>query len=85
MVNCSFAECENLNKFGRFSYNKFNKEIEVCFHRDTIVFRVAGQLIGEYSSSYIILYIPANLEVKSWTIYGFGINIIIIAIMIAID
>ncbi len=25
----SFVECEELNKLGRFSYNKFNKEIEV--------------------------------------------------------
>ena len=25
----SFVECEELNEFGRFSYNKFNKEVEV--------------------------------------------------------
>ena len=24
-----FVECENLNTFGRFSFNKFNKEVEV--------------------------------------------------------
>ena len=26
----SFVECEGLNQFGRFSFNKFNKEVEVC-------------------------------------------------------
>ena len=26
----SFMECEDLNRFGRFSFNKFNKEVEVC-------------------------------------------------------
>ena len=26
-----FVECEDLNKFGRFSFNKFNKEIEVLW------------------------------------------------------
>lgn len=25
----TFVECENLNTFGRFSFNKFNKEVEV--------------------------------------------------------
>ncbi len=27
----SFIQCEELNRLGRFSYNKFNKEIEVCY------------------------------------------------------
>lgn len=25
----SFVECEQLNQFGRFSFNKFNKDVEV--------------------------------------------------------
>ena len=25
----SFAECEDLNRFGRFSFNGYNKEVEV--------------------------------------------------------
>ena len=29
---CGFAECENLNTFGRYSYNKFNKDVEVRMH-----------------------------------------------------
>ena len=29
VVEYSFAQCEGLNTLGRFSYNKFNKEIEV--------------------------------------------------------
>lgn len=28
VVRCSFAECEDLDPCGRFSYNKFNKEVE---------------------------------------------------------
>ena len=27
----SFMECERLSRFGRFSFNKFNKEVEVGF------------------------------------------------------
>ena len=30
VIECSFVECEDLNTFGRFSFNKFNKEVEVC-------------------------------------------------------
>ena len=26
----SFVECEDLNRLGRFSFNRFNKETEVC-------------------------------------------------------
>lgn len=29
MVEYSFVECEDLNTLGRFSFNKFNKEVEV--------------------------------------------------------
>ena len=31
-VNNSYVEFEDLNRLGRFSYNKYNKEVEVCVH-----------------------------------------------------
>ena len=27
----SFVECEGLNQLGRFSFNKFNREVEVSY------------------------------------------------------
>ncbi len=29
ITKCGFTECEGLDRIGRFSYNKFNKEVEV--------------------------------------------------------
>ena len=31
LVRCSFSECENLDTCGRFSFNKFNREVEVSY------------------------------------------------------
>lgn len=31
-VDDSYVDFEDLNKLGRFSYNKYNKDTEVCLH-----------------------------------------------------
>ena len=28
----SFMDCEELNRFGRFSFNNYNREVEVLLH-----------------------------------------------------